>query len=144
MMALTSTLRRSLDWLKRRAFVRSDAGNATIEFLLWFPALLSFFFLVFEASHVFSSMAEARRIMEDGNRQFVKGHFGNDVTGLTAWIKSEIQTFAPNVTVTASLDSAGLLDTRVSYPATDIDFAGLSPLMRNFTVSVMAVDQKEF
>jgi Flp pilus assembly protein TadG len=109
--------------VKRRftRFLRGERGTGTIEFLIWCPFILAFFFLMLEASTIFLHTNAIRRIVQDGNRQYVRG-----------------------VTVTAVVDAtSGQLTTKVSFPSTDVDIAGWSKLLPTFTIYIRGIEQTE-
>lgn len=122
-----------------RSFFRSEHGGASVEVMLWIPAFAGFFFLLLEATNIFYSMGQIRRVLMDGNRYYVMGGFDENVSTLETWIETTIDPIAPNAFASASIDSSGRLNTRVMLPYSDVDFTGLANVLGNFGFGAGAV-----
>ena len=129
---------------KHLAFLKDESGSGSIEACLWVPALFGFFVLVFDASYVFLRDGEIRRVMHEGNRQYVKGLFASQTEALETWIEAEVSGISPNAEATATVDSTtGLLTTTISYPASDTDVTGWMSALTGLVITVQAVNQTE-
>jgi len=123
---------------------------ATFEACIWIPFFLFFALMVMDASAIFSKKAQVSRILQDGNRQFVKGAFGTATTpmatqeqALETWIAEQLAALSIDTatTVDASV-SGGLLTTLVEYSAADTDISGSTGLA-GLTVRTGVVNQLE-
>lgn len=121
-----------------RAFHQDEDGGATIEACLWIPFFFAFFILVLDAAFIFLREADAQRIVQDGNRQFVTGAITGE-TALETWVEAAMTTVSPNADATVSIDANGVLTTRVTYPAEDSDLTGASGLLGGLTMRVQSV-----
>lgn len=139
---------------RKRRFRDAEDGSATIEALLWIPFLLAFLMLILDASTIFMWNSQARRIVADANRQYVKGatfdntmsnFVGNPVNNMANWIEDEMAHFAPNAVANVMIDPvSGLLTTIVTYPSTDTDLSGATGFLGGLTLRVQSIHQTEF
>ena len=121
----------------KSAFLKDESGGGTIEACLWLPVLIGFFILIFDATYVFLKDGEIRRVLQEGNRQYVKGLHSNDPTELETWIETTLAQLAPNANATSSLDSTtGILTTSVTYPASDTDITGWVSALTGLVITV--------
>ena len=120
------------------AFHRDEDGGATIEACLWIPFFFTCFILILDATFIFLREADAQRIVQDGNRQFVTGAITGE-TALETWVEAAMTTVSPNADATVSIDANGVLTTRVTYPAEDSDLTGASGLLGGLTMRVQSV-----
>lgn len=126
-----------------RAFVRSEDGSATVEACLWIPFFAAFFILILDATFIFLQQADAQRIVQDANRQYISKSIGS-LAALESWIETTMTPLSANATATATIDaSTGILTTRLEYPAEDTDLTGSTGLLGGLTMRVQAVHLTE-
>jgi Flp pilus assembly protein TadG len=132
--------RRRSRWI---AFRDAEDGSATIEACLWIPFFFSFFILVLDATFIFLQQADAQRIVQDGNRQYVSKSIGS-LGALETWIETAMQPLSSNAVAMASIDpTTGILTTRLEYPAEDTDLTGTTGVFGGLTMRVQAVHLTE-
>ena len=125
-------------------FLRDESGSGTIEACLWLPVLIGFFILIFDATYVFLRDGEIRRVVQEGNRQYVKGLHGTQPAGLETWIETKLGQLAPNANATSLVDSTtGLLTTTITYPASDTDVTGWVSALTGLEITIHTVNQTE-
>ncbi len=126
-----------------RDFRDAEDGSATIEACLWIPFFFSFFILVLDATFIFLQQADAQRIVQDANRQYVSKSIGS-LGALETWVETAMQPLTSNANVTASIDpTTGILTTRLEYPAEDTDLTGTTGVFGGLTMRVQAVHLTE-
>lgn len=125
-------------------FFSDESGSGSVEACLWLPVLVGFFILIFDASYVFLRDGEIRRVLAEGNRQYVKGLFGTEPSELETWIETQLSQLSPNADAAATVDSSnGLLTTTITYPASDTDITGWVSALTGLVITVQAVNQTE-
>lgn len=110
-------------------FRRDEAGSATFEALIWIHVMLFFLLLILDATTIFMQNSKIQRIVQDGNRQYIKGVFAGDTNELEDWLEATLDPITPNAVATATVDGAGLLVTSVTYPTADTELSGVTNLV---------------
>lgn len=125
------------------AFVRREDGGASFEACLWVPFLLSFFFLIMDATFIFSREADAQRIVQDGTRQYVSKAIDSEAE-LETWLETMMASISPNADATIDFDaSTGILVASVDYPAGDTDLTGVTGWLSGVTMRVRSIQLME-
>jgi hypothetical protein len=126
-----------------RGFLRGEDGGASFEACLWVPFLLSFFFLIMDATFIFSREADAQRIVQDGTRQYVAKAFDSQ-SELETWLETTMAVVSPNADATIDYDSStGILVAAIEYPAEDTDLTGVTGWLGGATMRVQSVQLME-
>jgi Flp pilus assembly protein TadG len=125
------------------AFARREDGGASFEACLWVPFLLLFFFLIMDATFIFSHEADAQRIVQDGTRQYVSKALDSE-TELETWLETVMASVSPNADATVDYDSStGILVASVEYPAGDTDLTGVTGWLSGVTMRVQSIQLME-
>jgi Flp pilus assembly protein TadG len=132
-------------------FVRDEAGSATIESLLWIPLLFTVLLLGLDVSLVSTKQAMVMRIVQDGNRAYALGRYGDPATqkeqvqsAVVAAIRSSIASISRNAVVTAAIADTGTITTVVQMPARDLSSFGVLPGWKTLDINVVLQQTKEF
>ncbi len=106
----------------KERFRRKSDGNATIEFVIWFPFIMLLFLMMVDIGFVFNSRAMATKVVQDANRSFSIGTLATP--GATAaFIKQRLATLAPNAVAQTTVDD-GVATSSVTVPLSDLDVTG--------------------
>ena len=115
--------------------IMNEDGTATVETVLWLPALFMIFVLIINASFVFYKQSIMMRVVQDANRALSVGRLlTTDAT--QTYVKDRISGFASNGTVVTTVNSStGVITTTASVPVSDLIFNGKFNLLTGFSVS---------
>ena len=105
-----------------RFLLSDERGGITVEAVLWLPIYLGFISFIVDVSMVLHNQSQAMRIVQDGHRAASLAP-DPDATTIQEAIKSRLQRFSGNVSVTSEI-SDGVLQTVVSMPVSDLDAIG--------------------
>ncbi|SPF79177.1 hypothetical protein ALP8811_03115 [Aliiroseovarius pelagivivens] len=130
-------------WSKNR--VMNEDGTATVETVLWLPALFMIFILIINTSFVFYKQSIMMRVVQDANRALSVGRIGpvDDMQAAAAntqtYVKDRISGFASNGTVKTTVNSStGVITTTASVPISDLVFNGKFNILTGFSVSAQS------
>lgn len=115
-------------------FGKSPEGNATVEFVLWFPVAVLVLGLVVDVSMMFHGQTQVLRIVQDANRNMSIGRFATP-EATEAYIEDKLAGLSSHADAISTV-TAGVVSTTVSYPASDTQFLGL---FRQFNTLQLAV-----
>ena len=123
----------------------SEDGTATVETVLWLPALFMIFILIINASFVFYKQSIMMRVIQDANRALSVGRIGpvDDlaaaVDNTETYIEERISGFASHGTVKTTVNSStGVITTTVSVPISDLIFNGNFNILTGFSISAQS------
>ena len=125
--------------------VMNEDGTATVETVLWLPALFMIFVLIINASFVFYKQSIVMRVVQDANRALSVGRIGGGLEKAAAeaatqtYIKDRISGFSSNGTVKTTINSStGVITTTASIPVSDLIFNGKFNILTGFSVSAQS------
>lgn len=116
-------------------FARREEGTATVEAVLWLPMLLSILVIMLDTSMLFNNRTQALRLMQDANRSFALGRLNEAET--EEFLRSRLRQISPSATVDTQVD-AGVITTRVTMRANEMDLVGLFRPFANLTIGLHA------
>ncbi|WP_181363785.1 TadE/TadG family type IV pilus assembly protein [Aliiroseovarius pelagivivens] len=123
----------------------NEDGTATVETVLWLPALFMIFILIINTSFVFYKQSIMMRVVQDANRALSVGRIGpvDDMQAAAAntqtYVKDRISGFASNGTVKTTVNSStGVITTTASVPISDLVFNGKFNILTGFSVSAQS------
>lgn len=119
--------------LRRNA--QDESGAATIEAVLWLPVFFSLLVLAVDVSMIFHNQARMTRVVQDANRALSVGRLSS-IDDVKSQITAAFGDRTDNVDVHSSI-SNGLISTRLSIPAADLDVIGLFRTISGATVTVI-------
>lgn len=99
-------------------FYRDEAGNATIESVIWLPIFAILLTLIMNISLVFFSESQILRVVQDGNRAFSLGRL-DDATAVENYILNRLSYLDANITIATTI-SGGFVMTTLKVPASNL------------------------
>lgn len=130
-----------------RRFSRSDEGTSTVEAVLWIPMFVVMFVLIADASLLFNSQAQMLRIVQDANRAYSTGQLLT-TDDVEAWVLDQVQPTSLAALVDSAIDTsevpAGVIQTVLTIPASDLDAVGIVTSLVDFRMRVAAKHYVEF
>ena len=126
----------------------NEDGSSTVEAVLWMPFFVVLLALIVDASMLFNSQAQMLRVVQDANRAYSTGQFGNPEQ-VQEYLVTRLAPMSERVSVPAPvLDTtevpSGIIRTTASIPAADLNSIGLITALMNFDLSVTAQHYREF
>ncbi len=121
---------------KLPSFITDERGTATIEFVMWFPVVVFLFGLIVNVTMLFYEQNEVLRTIQDANRSLSIGRLSS-VTETETYIKTRLVSQIPNVTATSTI-SSGVVQTVVTYPATDLLWFDFFDSLNGMTLTARA------
>ena len=128
-----------------RSFLGDERGSATVEAVLWIPFFLGLLLLVVEVTFVFYGHSQMMRIAQDASRKLSTGWFDTSAEA-EAYILEEMRSMR-NRTSTAATTAvsieAGVINTRISVSAGELDIVGTFDVLSAVQVTVAAQHLQE-
>lgn len=137
---------------RMKNFLHDQAGGATVESVLWFPAYIGLFVLIADVALVFHGQANAQRLVQDANRKASTGWYTtdpavDDITEIKTKIKSYLETTLTNANITGAVATvsvnSGIIQTTLTIPASSLDAVGLFDVISGATVTVRTQHYRE-
>ncbi|NDW54208.1 TadE/TadG family type IV pilus assembly protein [Aliiroseovarius sp. PrR006] len=123
----------------------NEDGTATVETVLWLPALFMIFILIVNASFVFYKQSIMMRVIQDANRALSVGRIGpvDDLAAAAvntqAYVEERISGFASNGTVKTTVNpTTRVITTTASVPISDLIFNGKFNLLTGFSITAQS------
>jgi Flp pilus assembly protein TadG len=109
--------------------------------VLWLPVFLAVLGIVVDGTIMFTNRSMAMKVVQDANRSFAIGRLTTPVE-TQDYILTRLRPMSPSVTAQTSVDK-GVILTRVTMPAEEIDAIGLFGLLTGFKVGFQAQHMAE-
>ncbi|MEW9921042.1 TadE/TadG family type IV pilus assembly protein [Marimonas sp. MJW-29] len=127
--------------LKR--FWRDEAGNATIESIIWFPIFAILLAFIMNVSIVFFTESQMLRVVQDGNRAFSLGRLA-DAQEVQNYILTRLSYLEANLDISTNI-SDGFVMTSLKAPAGDLmPLNFMNSAFNGITINVSAQQIVEF
>lgn len=119
-----------------RQFVRDQDGSVTVEFVLWFPIVMSLVLAMADVSVILFERSNTLRIVEDAHRMRSIGVLTSDEVTKTHIITKLGGAYTGAASVQSSV-KAGVQTTVVILPIDNVDMLGIfTGLVGNATIAV--------
>jgi len=118
-------------------FFRRSDGAATVETVLWFPLLIAVFGLMLDVAMIFFGQAKVLRVVQDANREFSIGRYGDYATTQTA-IETELALLGIVPTATVTFETAGVVTSSVLVPAAQLTVLGYFVAFDQVNINITA------
>lgn len=119
-----------------RAFFRQENGTATVEFVIWIPVVMLIFAIIVDVSMILGGKAQALRVVQDANRGLSVGYF-QTVAAAKTFVLAQVKPLSSNATIDITVTN-GIINSRLTMPASDLMSTGFYDNMLNINVTVVA------
>ena len=124
-------------------FWRDEAGNATIESVIWFPIFAILLVFIMNVSIVFFTESQMLRVVQDGNRAFSLGRLA-DAQAVQDYILSRLTYLDADLDISTNI-SDGFVMTSLNAPAGDLmPLNFMNSAFNGITINVSAQQIIEF
>jgi Flp pilus assembly protein TadG len=126
--------------LRRRRFLKSEAGSVTVEAAIWLPFWILFMFGLAQTAFIFHGQARALDVAQQATRAYAIGEYTTEAE-VKSFVQASLASLSKRVTVSTSL-SDGIITTAVTVPALDFGIAVFKNL-GNFNLTVTSQRVRE-
>lgn len=119
-----------------RAFLRSENGTATVEFVIWLPVVMLVFAIIVDVSMILGGEAQALRVVQDANRGLSVGYF-QTIEAAETFVLAQVEALSSNATIDITVVN-GVINSRLVMPASDLMSTGFYDNLLNIDVTVVA------
>lgn len=124
------------------AFAHNEDGNGTIEAVIWIPTFVAVLLLVVDVSMIFNGQARLFRLVQDTNRALSVGRL-HTADEAEESIVDALEKTTSNAAVETTI-ADGVITTRLTVPARDLDIVGYFSALRTAAVTVTSQHYVEY